>query len=400
MARSKSKTASRAEDEARNSSASHTVSKKNKGAAGFATVSGFRVLRLGSQVLYIRIHQEKGRVEATTSQTRTLFVVNLPTDTTDRHVRAIFAKAGPIEVVQFWNQSPGSVSEDEDGMDAGGPDEGFQEQAGSSTSAATSSNVGKHRGGKKSSGPPAIVPLPPSDPRHPHRLHGTSVSAHVTFLDASCAQRALSLPDSTSWPDAWADIRNAQSAAALAAMEDSRPHGQKKRPGSAGQAALEAGQSVPPLGLEYFVSRYRAQRPTPDAITKHVDSVIAHYTWVKEHPQAKDKGGVPVASYGPDGEMLDEDGFTIVQRGGRFGRTAEGGADASGFKSGPAARGSTVRENGASGSGKKKSKELEDFYRFQIREKKREQLASLREQFEKDKQKVEKLKNSRRFNPY
>ncbi|KAK8797213.1 hypothetical protein WA158_004423 [Blastocystis sp. Blastoise] len=42
---------------------------------------------------------------------------------------------------------------------------------------------------------------------------------------------------------------------------------------------------------------------------------------------------------------------------------------------------------------------LQNFYRFQIRENKRDQLMKLREQFENDKEKINKMKNSRKFNP-
>ncbi|DBA05318.1 TPA: hypothetical protein N0F65_007480 [Lagenidium giganteum] len=48
---------------------------------------------------------------------------------------------------------------------------------------------------------------------------------------------------------------------------------------------------------------------------------------------------------------------------------------------------------------KQKSKELTDFYRFQVREKKRDQLKTLRERFEEDRQMVEKLKKANKFRP-
>jgi ribosomal RNA-processing protein 7 len=42
---------------------------------------------------------------------------------------------------------------------------------------------------------------------------------------------------------------------------------------------------------------------------------------------------------------------------------------------------------------------VDDFYRFQKREKSRDELLLLREQFELDKQKVAKLKAARKFKP-
>jgi ribosomal RNA-processing protein 7 len=48
----------------------------------------------------------------------------------------------------------------------------------------------------------------------------------------------------------------------------------------------------------------------------------------------------------------------------------------------------------------KKSKEQVDFYRFQMRQAKRERLADLRRKFMEDKAKIAKMKESRKFRPY
>ncbi|KAJ3295058.1 Ribosomal RNA-processing protein 7 A [Rhizoclosmatium sp. JEL0117] len=54
------------------------------------------------------------------------------------------------------------------------------------------------------------------------------------------------------------------------------------------------------------------------------------------------------------------------------------------------------------GNRKKKPKKIEhvDFYRFQMRESKRNQLVELRNKFEEDKKRIEKLKATRKFKPY
>jgi ribosomal RNA-processing protein 7 len=50
---------------------------------------------------------------------------------------------------------------------------------------------------------------------------------------------------------------------------------------------------------------------------------------------------------------------------------------------------------------KPKKKEIVlDFYQHQARENKREQLADLRRKFEEDKKKIEKMKETRKFNPF
>lgn len=48
---------------------------------------------------------------------------------------------------------------------------------------------------------------------------------------------------------------------------------------------------------------------------------------------------------------------------------------------------------------KQKKKQVNDFYRFQLREKKRDQLKSLRERFEEDKVMIEKIKKQHQFIP-
>lgn len=49
---------------------------------------------------------------------------------------------------------------------------------------------------------------------------------------------------------------------------------------------------------------------------------------------------------------------------------------------------------------KKKDTELKNFYRFQIREEKMKQLDQLRKKFDEDKKKVERMKATRKFNPF
>ncbi|KAH3796477.1 ribosomal RNA-processing protein 7 homolog A-like [Dreissena polymorpha] len=49
---------------------------------------------------------------------------------------------------------------------------------------------------------------------------------------------------------------------------------------------------------------------------------------------------------------------------------------------------------------KRKEKELLNFYSFQMRETKREQIATLRKKFEEDKQKIALMKAARKFRPY
>ena len=49
---------------------------------------------------------------------------------------------------------------------------------------------------------------------------------------------------------------------------------------------------------------------------------------------------------------------------------------------------------------RKKNLELVNFYRFQMREAKRERLAALRQRFEEDKARIAKMKAARKFMPF
>lgn len=84
---------------------------------------------------------------------------------------------------------------------------------------------------------------------------------------------------------------------------------------------------------------------------------------------------------------MDVDGFVTVT----YSKRKRGGD-----------KGAVSQEAAAKRQGRKKRKkyELVNFYSFQMREAKREQLAKLREKFEEDKARIEKMKASRKFRPF
>ena len=331
-------------------------------------IGAFRLLQVGSHYCYMRAHDGDDE--------RTMFLVNLPVDTTDRHLRSLFAPAGAIQSVRLWK-----------GKSAGNEEE---EQP-----------AGATMGAKGEGSRPTVVPLPPLDPRHPHHLLPTATSAHITFLDESSLQRALSQTHVQSWPDPFESVSQAR--AQLGEEENEQRRQKKKAIRTAAQAAAaaaEPGVFAPPLGLEYLVARHRSLRPSLADVKVHVDSVIADHEYRRAHP-AKKKSGIQAVSVGPNGELLDEDGFVIVQSTGKYGRTTEGEGGSS-IK--VARRRDTFaaegEEEAAAREKKRKRFELDDFYRFQRREEKREELASLRAKFREDQDKVKKLKASRNFKPF
>lgn len=328
-------------------------------------IGTFKVLQIGSHYAYMRAHDGE--------DDKTMFMVNLPTDTTDRHIKSIFASAGAVESVRLWKSevlSEAIVEKEEEEFST--------------------------KGNKRDGGPPIVVQLPSIDPRHPHHFLPTATSAHITFLDESSLERALFQSHVKSWPDPFSGISQAK--ARLESQEEQPQNRKKKSIRTADEAAAAAGSiSAPPVGVEYLLSRHRALRPSLADVKAHVDSVIANYDYRKTHP-IKKKIGIQAVSVGPNGELLDEDGFTIVKSSGKYGRTAdgEGGSSVKVARR----RGGDNLEDDAVKEKKRKRFELEDFYRFQKREQKREELATLRAKFQEDQEKVKKLKASRSFKPF
>jgi ribosomal RNA-processing protein 7 len=115
-----------------------------------------------------------------------------------------------------------------------------------------------------------------------------------------------------------------------------------------------------PTGLEYYKSLQSTLRPSHTAIKVFADTSMERYDRLHSlllSSRARQKGA---------GALVDEDGFTVVVRGGRYGRT--GGRGDEGKKSlgvGVAKRGLGPKElkGGAA--------ELTDFYKFQKVDRKR-----------------------------
>lgn len=320
------------------------------------TIAGFAVLPVVcgpkdapvTHYMYIRRHEPHGK--QTFPAGRTLFIVNLPTDTSRAVIRDLFRKAGAVESIDFHNLADYSArdAEDEDGE--------IDEPAPASTEQPSRR------------GPPKVHPLPPLEPNELPFL-GSGSNAHLVFVDESSLDRAMELPDRLIKPFRWPQPI---SAARAARVEEEDPKKPKKE--------------LQLMGLDYFIARHRHHRPPLSDVKKHADTSIERFAWIREHPQwlidQRKKGdkstgvgvGIQGVSVGPNGELLDEDGFVIVQRGGRYGRT--GGGDESAYGSMAAATPefeAYMRENPDA----KKPKELEDFYRFQFREKKRQRACLL-----------------------
>ncbi|EEY55292.1 uncharacterized protein PITG_09222 [Phytophthora infestans T30-4] len=135
--------------------------------------------------------------------------------------------------------------------------------------------------------------------------------------------------------------------------------------------ALETPAPQKPCGLQAYAAKYRRNRPGLSVIKETADRYMATF----DEMEAEDLRRREELK-----NEVDDDGFQtvvntkkrgIVQTEEVLGRPAK----------------------------KQKSKELDNFYRFQTREKKRTQLKTLRERFEEDRQLVDKMKKANKFRP-
>ncbi|CAI2176959.1 7771_t:CDS:2 [Funneliformis geosporum] len=139
-------------------------------------------------------------------------------------------------------------------------------------------------------------------------------------------------------------------------------------------------EEIPSLGLSIgWLRDYRLHRPVQIKLQEEVDEYMVKFeeAELERRKTLEEKLNQP-----------DEDGFITVTRVGRRNVNTDGTITVT------AAKADEIKNL------KPKNKELTDFYRFQMREVKRNKLIDLRKKFEEDKEKIAKLKASRRFKPY
>lgn len=368
---------------------------------------------------------------------RTLFVANLPVDTTERDVRLMFGTYGGIDRVEFKVGEIGrmgregdpwwTVEDDEEMSESDGEDEDEEEVEVEDDEGAEDPDVQegdaptdgmtkrqRRRAARKQARAdpesalnalrrkaPQVVPLPPLNPRTSANGQGYLApcsGCYVVYLDELSVTRCLELADAKGTVKTW-------------------------------ERSPEADE---PTGLGYYQRLHALLRPPLDTIKKHADTSIALFDWHANLSSERAKRGA----------ITDDDGFTLVVRGGKFGRTAGKGEKGVGvasrrfmLDSKKAVRKNVVgasaeemgrdadtsmldaREGLARGK-KRKAQQLEGFYKFQRDEERRSRessacrvwkyvadwrsadLANIRASFEADKAKVASLKAAKRFRPY
>ncbi|KAI9101017.1 ribosomal RNA-processing protein 7-domain-containing protein [Phlyctochytrium arcticum] len=255
--------------------------------------------RLVTHSIFIRPHESR-KADSELPEGRTLFVVNLPVDTSKSHLDRLFRRCGTIEKVVYKNTA---------GDDSA--------------------------------------------------VHISGEQAHVVFHEKEALEKALALKSRIR---IWAPSTS---------TEEEEGSGQVIDPSIAGHEA----------GLAKWIRHHFARRPPPEDLQISVDTALVAFDNAERearilHEQRRN--------------MPDEDGFvTVVGGRGRRNVNLDGKGGAV----------TAVRPEEAKKL-KPKSNELVDFYRFQMREKKRNQLADLRKKFEEDKERIAALKANRRFKPY
>ncbi|KAG6371930.1 ribosomal RNA-processing protein 7-domain-containing protein [Boletus reticuloceps] len=304
-------------------------------------ISGLTVIPVAyarsTLILYAHAHLSKSQ-DVVYPEKRTLFLVNIPVDATDREISLFFKSCGTVERV-VYNRN----SRDEAEAEAEEEEEETSPPLSPSPSSQDLQPRSKRKQRPTESASPSVIPLPPIPLR---TLRNTGSIAHVIFLDTSSLEKVLVPPTKPRpWPSS----------------------------------------SEEPRGLAHYAALYDAQRPSLDVVKVHAD------TWMEwfEFDLAKTKQKL---AYRKGEAIVDNDGFTLVTRGGAYGQTLGGGV-------GVASK--AFEKTSRTGSKKKKEpKEKETFYAFQKAEKQRKALLDLRKNFEADKARIDKMKESRRFKPY
>lgn len=279
-------------------------------------VSGFTVIPVAyahsTHIIYARAHVSKSQ-DAVYPEGRTLFLVNVPVDATDREIALFFKQCGMVERVMYdRNTSYDAEAATNDGVDTEPDTEAAPPAPTPPSSHKDTQRLQKRKRQPKESAP-AVLPLPPLPTR---TLRKTGGLAHVVFLDAAALDKAL-VPPATprTWPS-----------------------------------------SEEPRGMAHYAALYDAERPPLDVVKTHADTWMTRF----EDEAAKAK---QVSAFHKGEAIVDADGFTLVTRGGAYGKTLGGGV-------GVASK--TFEKTGRTGSKKKKApKEKETFYAFQKAEKQR-----------------------------
>lgn len=319
---------------------------------GLQEFCGFKILpihmnRDAVHYMYIKKHESRQDSEATPKD-RTLFILNLPVDTTDEHIKRLFQPYGRVVSIKYHNRGNQPEEDEEEAAEAV---ETAVEQP--KLSRKKQQKLEEEEKQKKETDPSLKI----------RNLLTTGSFAHVVLLEAKELENVLSM---SSKKREWTEDNEA-----MLPLGFDREYTKKWQEFVPSQLK----HSIPFIG---YRTMYALSHPSASELQSRVDSYIIKF-------QAAEYEKERIAT--EQQNKMDEDGFVMVTRHHRRGTNTDGTVTVTAAKADRQVK-------------PQKKKELLNFYRFQMREQKRDQLVELRKKFEEDRKKIEQLKQTRKFRPY
>lgn len=279
-----------------------------------------------SHTIYLRPHAPKIPTE---SDSRSLFLVNVPVDSTAVHLREVFTSligAGRVEDVTFEHDKKAAPGNE-------------------------ITLVGAQKNKKRKRGAEGVeteaTELPQIWDRQLRRSGSTAV---VVLVDEKSVTGTLK------------------------AVRKLHKSGKEKNWPVWGK---DTDHKVPALGSARYLTHHKLRYPDASTLQRNVDAYMTAFNAAEEDKARENKR---------QRNVPDEDGFVTVSRGGRVG---------------PARREEAERVRvEMEEKEKRKREERGDFYRFQMREKRKEEAGQLVKRFEEDRKRVEGMRERRgKFKP-
>lgn len=264
--------------------------------------------------LYLKVHDPKAADE---DAARSLFLVNIPVNTTASHLKHLFAVqlgAGRVEDAHFSEDGPARA-----GIAAGSKSRKRKRL----TAEEIEAGLDNHH-------------LPRVSDRE---IRTTGSTAIVVFVDRPSMELSLK------------------------AARKATKAGQEIKWGD----GIE--QKLPTLGLKRYERINQLRYPSRRELLRAVDDYMTAYAQMED---------VRAQENARKRQLPDEDGFITVVRGSKGGLRTE-----------------DAKDLGEKQKAKDTSRSVEDFYRFQMRQKRKEEQQQLLRDFEQDKKKVEEMRRRR-----
>ncbi|ORZ15339.1 ribosomal RNA-processing protein 7-domain-containing protein [Absidia repens] len=327
---------------------------KNKEAKPLEDFYGFKVLPVIVKdnirhFMYMTQHEVRSASD-TLPADRTLFLVNLPIDTTDAHLQYLFRSHGSIASIVYHGVTATSVPQHTSSLDSN--------ESTSADGSYTSTLIEDKKAKNKQ--------------QYKKRKHQTAQQEEITQMEDSQENKAQLRRILHSGASAHVIFTQAKALSSILAMT------RIIRKWEVDEKDIK---NVQPLGFQRYMLAFEMSRPDHGELQEQVDSYMMKF---KENEYQKERELLQRMN------QMDDDGFVVVSRHKKK-RNTDGEIQVTAT--------SSVAKDSYDPS-KAKKKELVDFYRFQLREKKQNELLELRKRFEEDKVKIDRLKQSRKFRPF